>query len=322
MGLADCHFNILKSLGLRIFQAVLTVLGASVLIWSLLPLTPGDPALRLLEAQGIVAPLPQEIEAVRHDWGMDRPLPVQYFQWLKRILHGDFSTSFQSGKPVLNELGKRLPCTLMLAGIALAIALFISISAALIAASYEEQWPDHLIRALTQISATVPSFLMGLLILYLVVLKFNRGQIISGGQFRHVWLPALCLGIGRSASWTQLLRANLLEMLSKRYTLVAKGRGATRLRVLLKYALPNAAIPFLTAVGVGIGTLLGGAPIIEVIFSWPGTGNFVVESIAARDMPVIQGFVMISTIIYIVMSFLVDTLSELMDSRIRIKGGV
>lgn len=280
-------FHALKAMGLRLMQAVLTVLGASVLIWSLLPLTPGDPALRLLESQGVIAPLPQEIEAVRHEWEMDRPLPVQYFKWLNRALHGD-----------------------------------LSISAALIAALYEEQWPDHLIRVLTQIGAAMPSFLMSLLVLYLVVLKLHRGHIISNGQLSHVWLPALCLGIGRSASWTQLLRVNLLEMLTKRYTLVATARGASKLRVLLRYALPNAAIPFFTAVGVGIGTLLGGAPIIEVIFSWPGTGSFVVESIAARDMPVIQGFVMISTIIYIVMSLLVDILAGLMDARVRVKGGV
>ena len=311
---------VLKIMGLRVIQAVLTVFGASILIWSLLPLTPGDPALKLLEAQGVDAPLPQEIESVRIEWGMDRPLPVQYFQWFKRAIHGDLSTSFQSGKPVTTELGKRLPRTLMLSGTALIIALLLSVSTALIASSYEEQWPDHLIRVLTQIGASMPSFLIGLVILYLVVLKLHWGFVIPRVDFRHVWLAAFCLGIERSANWTQLLRANLLEMLNKRYTLVARARGSSRMRILLKYALPNAALPFITAVGVGIGALLGGAPIIEVIFSWPGTGSFVVESIAARDIPVIQGFVLISTIIYVVMSLLVDILAGLMDARIRVKG--
>lgn len=320
--IASWRFVIINIIGLRLVQAVLTVLGASVLIWSLLPLTPGDPALRLLQARGIEVPLPQEIEAVRREWGMDRPLPIQYIQWLLRALHGDLSNSFQSGKPVLGELGRRLPGTIMLAGTALIISLVLSITAALIASAYQERWPDQLIRVLTQVGATTPSFLLGLLIIYFLVLKLGLGHVISRGQLKQVWLPALCLAVGQSATWTQLLRANLLEVLGRRYTLVATARGATRLRVLLFYALPNAALPFFTAVGVGIGALLGGAPIIEVIFSWPGIGSYVVESIAARDMPVIQGFVIISTIIYVVMSFLVDILAGLMDSRIRTRNGI
>ena len=309
-------FNVIR---LHLVQAVLTLLGASVLIWSLLPLTPGDPALRLLEARGIEAPLPQEIEAVRREWGMDRPLPLQYVQWLCRALHGDLSDSFQSGKPVLGELFKRLPKTIMLAGTALIISLLFSVAAALVAAAYHERWPDQLIRVLTQAGATTPSFLLGLLIIYFLVLKLGWGHVVSSGQLKQIWLPALCLAVGRWAAWTQLLRANLLEALGSRYTLVAAARGATSLRVLLRYALPNAALPFLTAIGVGIGVLLGGAPIIEVIFSWPGIGSYVVESIAARDLPVIQGFVIISTIIFVVMSVLVDTSAGLLDPRIRVR---
>jgi ABC-type dipeptide/oligopeptide/nickel transport system permease component len=312
---------ILKVLGLRLGQALLTVLGASVLIWALLPLTPGDPALRLLQARGVLEPLPAEIEAVRQELGLDRPLPVQYVQWLGRAIRGDLSDSYQSGKPVLEEFGKRLPATAMLAGVALALSFLVSIPAALLGAAYHERWPDQAVRFLTQIGATTPSFLAGLLVLYIVVLKLGWGKIISSGEFSQVWLPAACLALGRSARWAQLLRANLLESLGSRYILVATARGAARIRILLRYALPNALLPFLTAVGVGIGALLGGSAIIETVFTWPGLGSYMVAAIGARDLPVIQGFVAINTLIYVGASFLVDTLAALLDPRIREGGG-
>lgn len=311
---------ILKVLGRRLGQALLTILGASVLIWALLPLTPGDPAMRLLEARGVPDPLLVEIEAVRQELGMDRPLPIQYIQWLGRTIRGDLSDSYQSGKPVLEEFGKRLPATIMLTGMALALSFLIAIPAALLGAAYHERWPDQTMRFLTQIGASTPSFLAGLLVLYLVVLKLGWGNIVSSGKFSQVWLPAMCLALGRSARWAQLLRANLLEALESRYILVATARGAARIRILLRYALPNAFLPFLTAVGVGIGALLGGSAIVETVFTWPGLGSYMVAAIGARDLPVIQGFVVINTLIYVGASFLVDTLAVLLDPRLR-EGG-
>lgn len=313
---------IAKPVGLRLGQALLTILGASVLIWALLPLVPGDPALRLLQARGIQDPLPTELEAVRQELGLDRPLPLQYVQWLGRAIRGDLSDSYQTGKPVLEEFGKRLPATAMLAGVALALSFLISILAALLSAAYHERWPDQIVRFVTQVGATTPSFLIGLLVLYFVVLKLGWGRIVSSGKFSQVWLPAVCLAIGRSARWTQLLRANLLEALSSRYILVATARGASRARILLRYALPNALLPFLTAVGVGIGALLGGSAIIEAVFTWPGMGSYVVAAIGARDLPVMQGFVAIITLIYVSASFLVDMVATLLDPRLREGKGV
>jgi len=315
-------WGILKAIGLRLGQALLTVLGASVLIWALLPLAPGDPAVRLLQARGVLEPLPEEIEAVRQELGMDRPLPIQYAHWLSQIVRGNFSDSYQSGKPVLQEFGKRLPATAMLAGVALFLSFLVSIPTALLSAAYHERWPDHAARFLTQVGATMPSFLVGLLILYVIVLKLGWGQVVSGGKFSQVWLPAACLALGRAARWAQLLRANLLEALGSRYILVVTARGATKIRILLRYALPNAMLPFLTAVGVGISALLGGSAIIETVFTWPGLGSFVVAAIGARDLPVMQGFVAINTLVYVTASFVVDALAMLLDPRIREGGGL
>lgn len=313
-------FRLLRVIGGRVLQALLTVLGASIVIWALLPLAPGDPALRLLQARGVQDPQPQEIAAVRQEWGLDQPLHEQYVRWLSRAIGGDLSASYQTGRPVLEELGKRLPVTLRLTGLALVIALMLSVSAALIGTAYWERWPDQVLRFLTQIGAATPSFLVGLLALQYIVVGLGMGQVLSGGNTRWILLPALTLAIGRTADWTQLLRANLLEAMGANYTFVAAARGATKLRVLLRYALPNAALPFLTAVGVGIGGLIGGAAVVEAVFTWPGIGSYVLAAISARDFPVVQGFVVISVLAYVIVSLLVDVATVFLDPRIR-EGG-
>jgi len=301
----------------RLLQALLTLLGISVIIWALLPLAPGDPAQRLLQARGVQDPTPLQVAALRTELALDRPLPVQYAEWLGRAVRGDLSLSYQTGRPVLEELGKRLPATLLLAGTALVLSLLIALIGGLLGAAYHERWPDQLIRLLSQVGVSLPAFLAGLLALRYIVVEFNIGRVLSGGQWQYVLLPALCLAISRAADWAQLLRASLLEALGANYTLVASARGATKLRVLWRYALPNAALPFLTAIGVGIGGLIGGSAIIETIFTWPGIGSYVFAAIAARDFPVVQGFVLLAGLSYITASLCVDLVALLVDPRLR-----
>ncbi len=298
-------------------QTVLAVFGASVLIWALLPLAGGDTATRVLQARGVENPSATEIAATRGELKLDEPRLVQYFAWFGRALRGDLSVSYQSGKPVLEEIANRFPATALLASVALVFSIVISLAAAIVSAYFYEKLPDKIIRLLTQAGAAMPSFLLGLLVLQFVVVWFGWGKVISGSSVADVWLPAFCLAIGRAADWTQILRANLLEALEARYTLVAKARGATDWRILWRYALPNALIPFLTVVGVGIGSLLGGAAIIETVFSWNGIGSYAISAIGARDLPVLQGFVVVSTLIYVASSFLVDTAAALLDPRLR-----
>lgn len=306
--------------GARLAQAVPAMLGASVLVWALLPLAPGDPALRTLQAQGVENPRPAEVAAMRAELGLDRLASAQYFAWLGRAVQGDLSISYQSGRPVSEEIGRRLPATLLLAGVALLFSILLAVVAALVGAACYGKLPDKLIQLLTQAGAACPSFLLGLLALHFVVVGLGWGQVVSGDSPGDVWLPALCLAVGRAADWAQLLRAGLLEALGARYTLVAEARGATRSRVLVRYALPNALLPFLTVVGVGVGSLLGGAAIIETVFTYPGLGGYVVTSIMARDLPVVQGFVVVSTLAFVTASFLVDVLSVLVDPRLRRAG--
>jgi ABC-type dipeptide/oligopeptide/nickel transport system permease component len=311
------RLNILRVISKRVLQAILTALGASVIVWALLPFAAGDPALRILQAQGREDPDPVLIAQTRQAMGLDRPLPLQYVQWLGRVARGDLSISYRSGKPVLSELVNRLPATLYLLGTALVIAILLAVVAALIAVATQGRWPDRLIRLLTQIGASVPSFLVGLLLLQYVVVGAKIGRVLSGGATELVLLPALCLAMLKAANWTQLLRANMLEALGANYVLVARARGAKKVRVLLRYVLPNAALPFLTALGVSIGALIGGAPIIEEIFTWPGVGHYVLQALSARDFPVVQGFVLLSGLSYVTASLVVDLVNMWVDPRIR-----
>lgn len=310
---------IIQTLALRLLQASLTLFGVSIITWALLLLPPDDPALRLLQARGVQDPTPEQIVAVREALALDRPWFVQYFEWLQRALQGDLSLSYQSGRPVLEELGKRLPATLVLSGTGLGLAIVFTVLGGMIAAAYAERWPDRIIRNATQISAALPTFILGLLTLRFIVIELGIGRVLSGGQWEYVWLPALCLAVNRAAEWTQLLRASLIESLGSSYVFVAQARGATKFRLLWRYAFPNALLPLLTAIGVGVGGMLGGAAITEAIFTWPGIGSYVLAAINARDYPVIQGFVILMSSSYIIASFFVDSVVILLDPRLRLR---
>lgn len=301
----------------RIGQAILAVFGVSILVFALLPLAEGDTAERVLLARGVENPSAPEIAAVREEFGFERPIVVQYFSWLGRAVRGDFSISYQSKRPVLREISEKLPATILLAGLAFLMSLVFSISFALISAKFYEEFPDRAVQFLTQISSAVPSFLLGLIILQFLVVGYGVGKVVSNVTFTDALLPAFCLAFARFGSWTQILRANLLDALNSRYALTAKARGASELRILWRYALPNAILPFLTVAGVGIGSLLGGAAIIETVFSWNGIGRYAVQSVAARDLPVVQGFVIFATLIYILANLAVDLIALRLDPRLR-----
>lgn len=308
---------ILKKILTLFGQAVLAMLGASLLIWGLLPLAPGDPSERILQSRGVENPTPAEIAAVRAELNLDRPLTVQYFDWLAKAVRGDFSISYRTGIPVSAEIFKRIPATVLLATVALVLAISFSLALSLTSVYFADKFPDHIIKFLTQIGAAIPLFLLGLFLLQFVVVGFGIGRVISSNSLSDVWFPAICLAIGRALDWTQILRANLLEKMSAQYSFIAKTRGATRWRILWRYALPNAILPFLTVVGIGIGSLLGGAAIIETIFSWNGIGSFAIQAVAARDLPVVQGFIVFATLVYVAANFLVDVVNAAIDPRIR-----
>lgn len=301
----------------RLLQALLTAFAASVLVWALLPLAPGDPVLRIFQARNIVEPNDLQIANLRAEMGLDQPLPLQFMHWLGKIAQGDLSVSYRTGRPVLGEFLERLPATMLLLGTALTASIALSLLLALVAVSWHGRWPDRIILLYTQLGAALPTFLFALLVLQYVVVGAGIGKVLTNGSAALVLLPALSIAVDRAAGWTQLLRASLLEASAANHAMVARARGATPGYVLRRHSLPNALLPFLTAIGISIGALIGGAPIIEEIFTWPGIGRYVLQALSARDFPVIQGFVLISGLSYVLASFLVDLVAMLLDPRLR-----
>lgn len=302
---------------LRLLQAVLTAFAASIVVWAILPLAPGDPAIRVLLARGVQEPTAAEIEATRQALGLDQPLVFQFFQWLGRVLQGDLGQSFTSQGSVTQEILDRLPATLILLGTALVVSVVLSVMLALLAAAWRDRWPDRLIRLYTQIGAALPTFIFGLLALQFVIVGFSVGRVLSDGVWTAALIPAFIIGLDRAAGWTQLLRAGLLEQMASPYAEVARSRGATERRILIRHALPNALLPFLTAIGVSIGALIGGAPLIEVIFTWPGLGAYLLEALTARNYPVVQAYVLIAALSYVTAALLIDLVALAMDPRLR-----
>jgi ABC-type dipeptide/oligopeptide/nickel transport system permease component len=314
------HFHNIpfKLIGSYLGWAVLTFWGATILIWALVLLEPDDPAARLLQAQGVSNPHPDELASMRQDLGLDRPLPVQYVQWLGRTFQGDFSYSYQSGQPVRSEFGRRLPATLLLAGAGLVISLLVALPAGLLGALYQTYWPDHVARLLAQFGTHIPLFLVGLAFLNVSLTlesEFGWPRTGLGDQAGQVWLPALCLALGISAQWAQQTRSRLLAALGSYATLLARTRLTVRLSVLCRYALPKVYLSLLVMIGAGSGYCLGAVPIIERIFDWPGLGGYIVVAIGEGDLPVIQASLLIGVSLYVGLRLLVRTFEGVIIER-------
>jgi ABC-type dipeptide/oligopeptide/nickel transport system permease component len=301
----------------RLVQALATLLFASILIWSLILLTPGDPARRVLNARGVENPRATQIAAVHHELGLDRPAYERYASWLGHAIRGDFGTSWKSDRPVRDELFSRLPATLTLLAAALPLAIGLAVLLGCIAGSRPRRWPDAAVRALTVLLAVVPSFLLATVVIKVLIVRWGAFRVVTDGSWSTVFPPALTLAVGAVAVWVRLLRSGLLTARSAPYLEVARARGVSPTRRLLRHALPNTLVPFLTVIAVEVATLLAGAPVVESVFTWPGVGRYAVAAIQARDVPVVQGFTLLAVLAYVVVSMLVDVAAMLLDPRLR-----
>lgn len=301
----------------RTVQTAVTLLVASILVWSLTGLTPDDPARRVVAAQNpLREPTPAQIEAVRQELGLDQPVWRQYLIWASGAVTGDLGTSWRTGRPVSEEFRRYLPPTLVLTAASMLVALGVSIPLGLLGAATAGRWPDALVRLLSFVLVSAPSFLVGVLLLQVVVLRWGFGSVVATGGWSTVWLPAIALAAWPAASWARILRGGLLEASSAPFMQVSTARGAGRLRLLVVHALPNTAVPFLAIVGVSVGYLLAGTPVIETVFTWPGIGRFTVESINARDLPVVQAFTLFAVLAFVLSSLVVDLVSAVIDPRL------
>lgn len=211
---------------------------------------------------------------------------------------------------------QRLPATARLAGAALLICLALAIPSGLIAAAFAGRWPDALLRAVAVVGSGLPGFVVGLLLIEFVVVGAGHGQALTDGSLAQVWLPAVSLALGFFAILARFLRAALLDALDQPFAVVARARGVSRPRLLLRHALPNAAVPFLQVTGYFVGHLLGGSIVVELVFNWPGLGSYVVGAVEARDLPAVQGAALVFTLFFVLSALLADLVARAIDPRV------
>lgn len=301
----------------RVLLLIPMLLGTSLFIFLILRLGPSDPALDYLRLSKI-PPTPQAVESAREFLGLDKPIMTQYFHWLSDALHLDFGISYATQKPVLPDLLYFLPATLQLAGLALALTIILSVPMGMLAARYREKWPDQLVRVIAFIGVSMPNFWLGFLLILLFSIHLGWLPPMGKGEAKHLIMPVIAISLMSLAINARLLRASMLEVAGQRLVRYARLRGLSEMTVERSHILRNAWLPVITAIGMHIGELLGGALIIESIFSWPGVGRYAVSAIMNRDYPVIQCFTLLMVVIFVLCNLIVDIIYAIADPRIRL----
>lgn len=305
----------------RVLLMIPVSLLVSVIIFTLLRLTPGDPVATMLGEERD----PQVIAAVRHEYGLDQPLPVQYFAWLGHIVRGDMGRSLRTRQPVREAILERLPATFELGVAALCLSLLIAIPVGILAAVKRNSGWDLFATGFTLLGVSLPNFFLGIILILLFALVFrifppggysppDKGL---GDNLRRLVLPAITLATASLAVNLRLMRSSLIDTLSQDYIRTARAKGLNERRVIVRHALKNAFIPVLTVIGIQVGAILEGAFITETLFIWPGVGRLAVDGIAARDYPLVQGIVLLSALSFMIANLLVDLLYAYLDPRIK-----
>lgn len=305
----------------RLLSTIPTLLIVSLLVFGMVKLLPGDPARLMLGEEAT----PQAIEELRRSLGLDRPLPQQYLSWLGNVLTLDFGRSLKDNASVSALIGDKLPVTIQLAVFSMVISMLIAVPAGIVSALRRNTWVDQGVTLLALSGISLPNFFLGILLIYLFSIRL--AWIPASGYTDFVTnprqnlllllLPAITLGVHSGAVLTRYLRSSMSEALTQDYVRTAHAKGISGGRVTFKHALRNALIPFLTVFGLQLGGLLGGAVITEQIFSIPGFGRLLVDAVFTRDLPVIQGMVLVSAVAVFLVSFLVDLGYAAADPRIR-----
>ena len=306
-----------KYIAKRLAMVSVVIAGVTLVSFFAMYLAPGDPAeLIALERYGQDLNAGQ-IESVRAAEGLDAPVYIQYFIWMDHLLHLDLGRSFVTSDYVLDEVLLKLPATIELTVAGLLISLLIALPAGILGALRKNTLLDNGCMFVSLIGVSIPNFWLGILLIWLFSLTLHIFPSFGYGSLNHLVLPALTLGTSMSAVTARLTRASLLEVLGQEYILAARARGLDEYTVLFRHALKNAFLPVITFAGMQLGYLFGGAVIVETIFSWPGIGKLLVDSIFARDFSMVQGCVLFIAVLFSLSSLAVDILYALLDPRIR-----
>ncbi|SPR97989.1 ABC transporter permease [Cupriavidus taiwanensis] len=296
----------------RLLHGLISILGASVIIFLISRLS-GDPLALLLPAD---AP-PEVIEQTRQHLGLDQPLAAQYLVFLRNAVTGDFGNSYRWQEPALGLILERLPATVELALAALAFSIAMAVPFGVLSAVWRGSWFDRFAKVFAMAGQAMPNFWVGLLLILLFAVQLNWLPAFGRDSWNSLVLPAIALGWYPVAAQTRVVRSAMLDVLDSDYIRMGRAMGLPERVLVWKYALRNAAIPLVTILGVYFAAMLGGAFVVEVIFAWPGVGRTVVEAVFARDFPVVQAGVMLTSVLFVLSNLLVDLSYGLIDPRIR-----
>lgn len=313
----------------RILEAIPVMLGALLLVFIVLHTAPGDPLLLLLPPDQVGGSgKDNEIlrERFRAELGLDRPLPIQFVDFVWKFAQLDFGRSFRTREPIRDELLQRLPNTIELGIVSLVIAYAIGIPAGIISARKQNTALDHSSMFTALVGVSMPSFWLGFLLMLFFGLQLRWLPISGRGGplweldgWRHILLPAITQGVVPAALVARLMRSSMLEVLNQEYIVTARAKGLRELSILSRHAFKNAAMPIVTIIGLQFGSLLSGAFIIETVFAWPGVGRYTVDAISARDYPVVQACVMVIAFAYVIGNLVSDILYAYVDPRVRLE---
>jgi len=305
----------------RLIQSAVLVFLVASLMAIFIQLLPGDPAYTILGDKAS----PERAAAVRQKLGLDRPIYVQYVDWIGGVAHGDLGNSLISDRPILSDLAKRLPRTIELITVSMILAILIGIPCGVIAANYRNRMPDIVVSLISLIGVSTPVFVSGTLLLLVFGVRL---QILPAtgyvsitddplGHLKHLLMPAVTLALLEAAVILRMTRSSLLEVLSEDYVRTARAKGLGQRIVLYRHALRNALIPVVTIIGIQGGTLLGGTVIVEYIFNWPGVSTYLLAAINQRDYPVIQAIILIIATLFVLLNLATDLVYAVIDPRIK-----
>lgn len=303
----------------RLLAVIPIILFAIFLVFVLIRLSPVDPAEAYLAAAHI-HPTEEILAEKRQEFGLNQSLAMQYVQTVKQIVQLDFGNSYVTNTPVWQEVVTRMPATIQLAVSSILLAVVVSVPLGFLSAVYKNSVIDHFSRVLAYLGSSIPQFWLGYVLIFVFAVQLDLFPVEGRGSWQHFVLPSFTLSLALIAIYTRLLRASVLEELEKVYVTYGRTRGIKEKTIMVKHVLRIAISPMLTGLGMNLGKLLTGTIIVEQVFSWPGFGRFFIEAILNRDIPVIQGYVVLAACLFIICNLIVDILQLYMDPRISWKG--
>jgi peptide/nickel transport system permease protein len=303
-----------RFIGGRLLATIPVILGVATIVFFLMRILPGDPAKLMLYETGASA---EDIDRLREELGLNDPLYVQYWNYLSGIVRGDFGQSFYTKQQVTSMLAAQLPSTVELTLASMVISSVVGVTLGVISAVRQHSWIDSASMVLALAGVSLPSFWLGLMLIFLFSLRLRLVPAIGTGGVEHLVLPAVTLGVGGAAIIARLVRSGMLEVLRQEYVVTARAKGLSPYGVTIRHALRNALIPTVTILGIQFGYLLGGTVVVETVFSRQGIGRVAVTAITGKDFNVIQGWALFVAAIYILANLLVDISYAWLDPRVR-----